>query len=197
MFDIFILLSLLFIVYTAIEIIKKPNSFVMHVQGFPIVGFMLYARFNGMTDSAWMNAFIMGGLLALIVVLMMIQKRHLMDRVFLGINFFLICGAAGFLFGIPRIIQWYSHSNGAPFFASIFMVGLLTTFFTKTGFIGKKGVSTEAIQTGSFLLLAAAAACLVWSIQMSEYGLRYAVIAPFILLRIMQDWVTKRCMAQK
>ena len=100
---------------------------------------------------------------------------------------FLRAGAVGFLFIIERLIEWYSTTKGGPFFTWILIVGLFATLFTKTGFIGKKGMSKDAVRYASFLLLAGTFVALIWSIQTDDQGVLFAVIVPYIILMLCED----------
>lgn len=171
--------------YILYKIHQKPKKWIEQIQYMPIIGFMLYARFA--EHEAWINAFSFGGLLALITVLVLFHERFLMDRLFFGVNLFLVLGAAGFLFDIDQIIHWYGATKGGPFFGCIVFVGLLSTLFTRTGFIGKRGMSKDATRYASFLLLAASVICLIWSIQTDESGILYSVAGPFFLLKFFSE----------
>lgn len=110
-----------------------------------------------------------------------------MDRIMLGLNIFLIVGACGFLFEIPAILDWYSSSKGGPLFTCIAVVGFISMFCTKTGFIGIATKKKEIMNYTSFLLLAATFIALVWSVSAEAYGLLWAVVMPFIVLKITRD----------
>lgn len=184
--DIFTVISLAAIVYWIIVVYQNPTQWTRHVQFMPIVFFMLYVQANGLTHEAWISGFTFSGLLAAGTVVFSIQQRIIMDRLFLGVNFFLLLGAAGFSFEITQLIKWYSATNSGPFFSCIAVIGLITTLFTKTGFLGKKGLNRDAVRYGSFLLLAATFVALIWSVQQDAQGILWAVIAPFGVLSFIQ-----------
>ncbi len=189
--DIFLLIAIASLAYCAYEIHKNPKRWLETIQYLPIVGCMLYARVAGISADAWENAFSFGGLLGLLVILILVHHRVLMDRLFLGVNLFLMAGAFGFLFNIEPIIEWYSNTKGGPFFTCILITGFLTTLFTKTGFIGKHGMSKDAIRYSSFLLLAVSFVALIWSIQTDIHGILYAVFAPYFALLLCRDQLEK------
>ena len=187
--NIFVIISLAAVVYWAIAIYKNPSRWVHFLQFAPIFLFVRYMRMQEMTD--WSYAFSFAGLCAVGAILISMHKRVTLDRLFLGVNVFLILGACGFLFNFQPLLEWYSDTTGGPFFTCIFAVGLLTTLFTKSGFIGKKHMSRDAIRYGSFLLLAATIIALIWSVKADDQGILWATIVPFIILRIVQDQITK------
>lgn len=153
----------------------------------PLVAFILYAWAYGMTDQAWLGAFELGGLLALIVTGMQLKEGVILDRIMLGLNVFLIVGAIGFLFDVGAILEWYSVSRGGPLFGSIAMVGLIATLFTKAGFIGVIKRDKQAQKYASFLLLAATFVAFIWAVNGDDRGIFWAVVVPFILLRLTRE----------
>ncbi len=189
--NIFIIISLAAVVYWAIAIYKKPSRWVHFLQYAPIVFFAGYMRMEDMTDALWSYAFSFAGFCAIGAILISIHKRITMDRLFLGVNLFLILGACGFLFNLQPLLEWYGDTTGGPFFTCIFVVGLFTTLFTQSGFIGAKNMSRDAIRYGSFLLLAATLIALVWSVKADDQGILWATAMPFIILRIIQDQIVK------
>ncbi len=187
--NIFILISLAAVVYWGIAIYRQPSRGVHFLQYMPIFLFVRYMRMQEMTD--WSYAFSFAGLCALGVILVSLHKGITMDRLFLGVNLFLILGACGFLFNLQPLLEWYGDTTGGPFFTCIFAVGLLAMLFTKSGFIGTKHMDRDAIRYGSFLLLAATMIALIWSVKADDQGIVWATIVPFIILRIVQDQIAK------
>ncbi len=189
--NIFIIISLAVIVYWAIAIYRQPSRWVYFLQYAPIFLFLRYMRMQDMTEALWSYAFSFAGFCAIGAILISMHKRITMDRLFLGVNFFLILGACGFLFNLQPLLEWYGDTTGGPFFTCIFTVGLLTTLFTKSGFIGAKRMSRDAIRYGSFLLLAATIIALIWSVKADDQGILWATVMPFIILRIVQEQIVK------
>lgn len=184
--NIFVVLTIAVVIYWAIKIYRKPSSWVHFLQYMPIFLFARYMRMQHMTYDRWSYAFGFAGLFALAVILISIQKRVTMDRLFLGVNSFLVLGACGFLFKLQPLLEWYGDTTGGPFFTCIFAVGLLTTVFTRAGFIGAKNLTRSAVRYGSVLLLAATIIALIWSIKADDQGILVATVIPFIILRLVQ-----------
>lgn len=183
--NIFLVITIAAIIYWVVMLYRMPRSWVSFLQFVPIVGFMWFAR---MLPNLvfWKSAFTFGGLLAAGAIAISIQQRCIMNRLFLGANTFLLLGAGAFLFNFSTVLKWYASSEGGPFFTCIAAIGLLTTLFTKTGFVGKRGLAKDAVRYGSFLLFAATCVALVWSIQNAAQGIVVAVVAPFIVLTFIQ-----------
>lgn len=186
MIGIFQYLFLAAIIYWIAAIYKKPSSWTYYLQFMPLFGFIRYMRIQEIPAEAWNTAFTFGGLLAAGAIAISLQQRIVMNRIYLGANVYLLLGASAFLFHFPTVLKWYSSSQGGPFFTCIAIIGLLTTLFTKPGFVGKKGLKKDAVRYGSFLLLAATFVALIWSIQNASQGVMVAVIAPFIVLQFIQ-----------
>ncbi len=168
-------------------VLRNPENWLAYLHLLPVVTFMTYARLYGMHEQAWVGAFELAGLLALIVIAILWHQRVIMDRIMLGLNIFLIMGAAGFLLNSDTILDWYSTTKGGPLFCSIAIVGLISTFSSSRGFIGIAAKKKELVNYSSFLLLAATFIALVWSVSAESYGLLWAVVLPFIILKIMRE----------
>ena len=186
MIDFFQYLFLAAVIYWIVAIYNKPSSWTYYLQFMPVFGFIRYMRLQDTPAEAWHTAFTFGGLLAAGAIVICVQQRIVMNRIYLGANAYLMLGASAFLFDMPTVLKWYSSSQGGPFFTMIAIIGLLTTLFTKTGFVGKKGLNKDAVRYGSFLLLAATFMALIWSIQNASQGIMVAVVVPFIVLKFIQ-----------
>src|ERR1700730_9795520 len=123
--DWFLIITVAIIVYYGVMIKRHPHNWPSYVSLLPMIVFMAYARWFGMDEQAWVGAFQMAGLAALIVIAVLWRKSVIMDRITLGLNLFLIIGAAGFLFNIEQIIEWYSNSKGGPLFGAIAAIGVI------------------------------------------------------------------------
>lgn len=110
-----------------------------------------------------------------------------MDRIMLGINLFLIVGAIGFLLNNDTILDWYGSTKGGPLFCAVAIVGIITTMFSSRGFIGVVAKKRELVVYSSLLLLAATFIALVWSVSAESQGIFWAIVVPFILLKVMRE----------
>ena len=119
----------------------------------PFSLFMIYARIYGMTDLAWKDAFILGGIAAILVFIIQLHKKVIMDRLILGMNLFLLFGAICFLFKWYSFLYYYSTYKGVVFFSSIFLVGLCTACLSKAGFVGVLSKNKKDVIRYSWYLL--------------------------------------------
>ena len=191
--SIFMLINIALVAYFIFRVYRDARNWPEYIAIVPIISFMNYMRWYGMDEQAWRGAFIFAGFAAIAVYAVQLRYKVEIDRLMLGLNSFLLIGALGFLFNNEVILQWYSSSKGGPLFVCTAAVGLLTTLFTKRGFIGLQSVDKQAIKYGSFLLLAATFVALIWSIQSNDQGIIWAVAAPFILLRLIRLQLIKQC----
>jgi len=159
----------------------------------PLTVFIVYARLNGMTDVAWREAFILGGICTLIVVAVQLYKKVTFDRLMLGVNLFLLVGAVAFLGELYGILMLYGTYKGAALLACVGIVGLMTTLFTDARFIGVDVVGKTALKKRySFMLLLVTMLAFVWAVMMNQQGLVVSAIVPFIILRVMYEEFGKK-----
>jgi hypothetical protein len=182
-----LIISALVIAYYVYMVMRHPRNWLAYLHLLPVVTFTTYARLCGMHEQAWTGAFELAGIVAVIVIAILWHQRIIMDRIMLGVNIFLIIGAAGFLLNSDTILDWYGTSKGGPLFCSIAAIGLITTIFSPRGFIGVVAKKKETVQYSSFLLLAVTFIALVWSVSAEMYGLLWAVVLPLVILKGMRE----------
>lgn len=166
--------------------IKNPVSFI------PVIVFILYTYLYGMSQQAYHGAFELAGLIAIIIIGMEYKKGQILDRLMLGLNLYFFLGALGYLFSSERILEWYARSAGGPLFFCIAMVGLLATLFTKPGFVGRVQQDTHAQKYASFILLAASFVAWIWSVNGAQFGVLWAVVAPFFVLLLIREQLVQK-----
>ena len=153
----------------------------------PLTAFMLTARLGGMNDLAWKNAFIIGGLCTVLVVTFQLYKNIIVHRLMLGVNLFLLVGAGAFLGNVYSILYYFGAYKGPVFLSCILLVGLFTTLFSSSGFVGVESKNSKKVYKASLQMLLLNFFAIVWSIIMNSYGLIVSVVIPFIGLRIIYD----------
>jgi len=151
----------------------------------PLTVFMLSARFGGQTDLAWKQAFILGGLCTIVILCIHLYKNVILDRLMLGINLFLLVGSGAFLSNSLYVLYYFGTYKGAVFLSCIAIVGLATTLFSNTGFIGIRTNHTDMIHKTSLQLLFLTIICIAWSLIANDYGLIVSAVIPFVILRMM------------
>jgi len=192
MMDLFLGLSFLILFALGYLFYTFPSQWYDYINWLPVSAFIITARSYGMTSDAWQNAFILAGFFTIFILIVLVRHHRVLDRIMLGMNLFFFVGGAGFILGNDAIIEWYAASRGGPFFGCIVFVGLLSTLFTKYGFIGVAHKNRPAIQYASFLLLAATVVALIWSVTADARGILFSVIIPFLLLLLIRDQLVRQ-----
>ena len=185
--DFFLPLSVGLLAFLGFVFYHRPMRWYQYLRFLPLASFLLYEKAYGMGGELWQDAFILAGFCTVFILMFFFNQNMMLDHLMLGVNAFFLLGAFGFLFHCTTILEWYNASMGAPFFGCIAVVGLLTTLFTKAGFIGVKHKSNQAIQYASFLLFAATVIALIWSTRSNDPSLLWSIIIPFILLGIVRE----------
>lgn len=134
------------------------------IQFLPLTAFVITARVGGLTTDAWPIAFQVGGLLAVAETLLLVWRRTPLNRLLLGANVFLIIGAISFALQIDFILRLYGQAQEAALFGSVFLVGIITTFWTDRGFVEVKVGNRQKIIQSSIALLIVTGLCLGMSV---------------------------------
>jgi hypothetical protein len=135
------------------------------LQLIPFSGFGLVYRLTQLDKPDWGLAFVVGGCLAVIGTGVPLLRQVRLNRIFLGVNVFLVIGGMGFLLQIEPVTRLYGTLMQAAIFCSLSLVGIFTTFFTKDGFIGVNNPNRRLVVLYSLYLLCASAAAFAFSLQ--------------------------------
>lgn len=158
------------------------------VQFLPLSIFATYAYWNGTPDGTrWSAAFQLGAVMALsqLALLVAIKPGRPLNRLILGANLYLLLGGAAVTAGWWDVLSAYAEAMEAGILAAIIATGLISTVFTKSGFVGVEGVERRFARIGSAVLLVAAAGALLMSIVFKGDRMLAAVL-PILGLAITQ-----------
>lgn len=97
------------------------------------------------------------------------QRRQILDRGILASSLFFLIGSLVFLINNSFITFYYDKYTSVIFFCSLVCVGFITTFFSKTGFVGVNAEDKNKINKESVKLLGVALICLGWSLVAFYY----------------------------
>ena len=148
------------------------------VEFIPICAFGIVVRLTSDNGVNWELAFIIGACFAVLEKAILMVKRYPLDRILLGADVFLIIGGLGYLFNIQLILNIYKSLFHATLFASLLIIGLLTTFLTERGFVGVKHHERSRVVIFSLYLFGAGVAAFLISLAFrGDYFL--AGILPF------------------
>jgi hypothetical protein len=157
----------------------------------PLTFFLIYARINNFANSAWYGAFLLGGIVALIQFVLLVSMHMHMNRFILAINLFLCIGAIAFLFNISWLLYMYSKLKATALFFSLLMVGIVTTFYTKRGFIDRQKADAKTIRISSLILLAGTFIALLVSYFFNGNFI-YSGLLPFLGVKFLQTFLIKK-----
>lgn len=165
-------------------------NFITALQFLPLSIFLLTYRlttlFYPVGDScSWQIAFIIGGIAALIQTAIFLYKKYELNPVILTVNCFLLCGGIGMTFGIKIILEFYKNFMQTTLLIWLLIVGIITTIFSKKGFVGVKHSSHTKIITYSLILVGAAGLAVIWSLYFKNNFFLSAFVpfAAVVLLR--------------
>lgn len=149
------------------------------VQFFPLSAFLVIIRWSDGSDPNWKMAFIIGGCIAVIESFLLSLSKNQFNRFILAVNLFLFVGGVSFLFDIYPVLMLYKKLMQSALFASLFLVGLVTTFFSAHGFIGVDHPNKKLVRNRSLYLLIATIFTFVLSLFFRG-NMLLAGILPFI-----------------
>lgn len=148
-----------------------------------LVLFLYNFKLYNMPYVAWGSAFVISAFLSLIVVLVHIYKNMVINRIFLSCYIFFVSLAIAFLVNSLDFFN-YCFDHSAFFLLGIMgVVGIITTFFSKSGFIGVECLDQAAVKTSSFKLLAAVGGAMIWSfVTHGSYSMLISGVLPCVLV---------------
>jgi len=174
---------------------------------FLLISFVAYIMYFGLSDRL-MNGFaiqavgeffIAGTIVFSLLAAIAIYKKEILDRIGLAIILFGLIGSLVFL-GNNSIIMYYfnEYIRIIPFIC-LFLIGLITTFYTPSGFIGVLSEDKRAIRFISLKLLALVIVGGLWSLFIKNYldGYFIYLIAPLMIVRWMYDRWSKQLRGEK
>ncbi len=121
-------------------------------------------RLTNENGTNWKLAFTFGACLAVLEKALLLAKGFPLDRLFIGVDAFLIIGGAGFLLNIRIVLYICGTLIQATLFASLVAVGILTTFLSGRGFVGVEHQDRRRVMVYSLYLLAVATAAFLVSL---------------------------------
>lgn len=149
------------------------------IQFVPLSAFLVIIRWSDDSDPNWKLAFIIGGCIAVIESFLLSLNKNEFNRFILAVNLFLFLGGVGFLFDIYPVLILYKNLMQSALFASLFLVGLVTTFFSAHGFIGVDHPNKKLVRNRSLFLLIATIFAFVLSLFFRG-NMLLAGILPFL-----------------
>lgn len=151
------------------------------LQYLPLTLFVWLIRFR----YDWPAVFISAGFCAFVFLLILLKQKNVIDRFVLALYCFLMGGAAMFIFNIDWLQFLYQYFDKAMLLIWLFVVGILSTVMTSTGFIGVESVNKEKRNLYSYYLLIGVMIGLCVALYNRE-SILLAGAFPFMSVRFLQ-----------
>lgn len=139
----------------------------------------------------WQPAFIVGGVVSLVYMLLSFKSKIIVPRFLLAINLFLLGGTSMYVFNLIWLQNLYDSFLYTTLFLWMCIVGVVTTLFSKAGFIGIDSTHTKAVRLASFSLLFATIIATLVSWYFNPNFLLAAVV-PFSMLMVTYQIIAER-----
>ena len=159
-----------------------PLAILEYLIGFIALAFFAYLAFGRgqTTDESFVFAFKASSFLAIGELVFLLARTAPANRLILGANLWLIAGGAAAFTQQWWWLRVYQQFGEASLFLAILMVGVVSTLFTPSGFIGKLGPRLS-VQRSSLLLLVAVGCALAVAVYFRG-NVKYAAVIPIIAL---------------
>ncbi len=120
----------------------------------PFSIFILYIRcFDMNTAQDWNLPFLISGIAAFAAIILHIAQKLIFNRLFLGVNLYLISGAVAIVTHQWWLNKIYGELQAAGILAWVVIVGFACLLFSPQGFIGVYSTDKQTLKKLSLLLL--------------------------------------------
>lgn len=161
----------------------------------PLSVFLVYALWNGEPSlDRWRIAFEISAVAALIHLVAILTQKKPVNRLILAVNFYLMLGGLAVVSKQWWFLEMYNYFRATSILFLMAVIGFITTYFTKTGYIGILDVDKGKTKGFSLYLLIITIICLVISHSFRENTF-LAGIVPFIIVVNSQIYL-KRTLAK-
>ena len=153
--------------------------------------FVAYAYANGLpTVARWESAFKLGAVLAALEITILSFRKAPMNRLILGGNIWLLAGGLAFILGQESFLRVYERLGEVSVFVSILAVGIMSTVFSRNGFVGVEA-PRQAVITQSLWLIAAVIAALCMAVFFKG-DVKLAAVLPLTALAFLNRYLRYR-----
>ena len=133
------------------------------LEAIPFMMFLAYIRqIDAHVPENWEMPFVTGGLAGMVIIVLFFYKKMVFDRLFLGINLYLISGGLAVITHQWWLNRMYDQLQASGVLLWIVGTGMVSVFFSQRGFIGGTSPYAGTIKKYScYLLLASGLAVAV------------------------------------
>jgi hypothetical protein len=154
------------------------------VQLLPVITLALPFIVNGEVELARAASGFLGGAALAVVVSALVRWRgHVQNPIAVGTAIWLTLGAVAFNVPVDPLATWLGDTQAFGLFVAVLCVGLGTTRFSPSGFIGWRSEDQQWIRRASLRLLVLSAAVVVWA-WVFRANIRLGGGLPFIVLNV-------------
>lgn len=159
---------------------RSPVSEVLEMIPLPI--FLLCVEVVNPSDmSEWLIPYLLPSIAAILVTIFLQKTKGTLNRLFVGINLYLISGAIGVLANFTALNLLYGQLEAAGMLVWIALVGIAYTVLSPKGFIGLNHKDNSVVVRYSLLLLAVTGLAITISLFFKGSRL-LSEIVPFMTL---------------
>jgi hypothetical protein len=143
------------------------TAYLAHASRFlPAIVFLFYGRFGpGAVDVRWNDAFLLGGVLALVHAVWLIKGEE-PHSIALGVDLFLVIGALLALCSPQASRAWGEQLGPAAVLICVLVVGVLNTVCSTRGFIDRRAHDPQRTRSLSMTLIGVTVAALAVAVVM-------------------------------
>lgn len=157
------------------------------LESIPLPIFLIYsATIDKSLSQNWLGPYLASSIAALLATAILISKKIQLNRLFIGINLYLLSGSIGLLANLVWLNQLYGHLEAAGMLAWVIFVGLSSIGISPSGFIGVYSKDRKKIVISSLYLLLATLTALLVSLHFQGHWL-YSNALPFVSLFAMHS----------
>ncbi len=133
------------------------------IEALPLPTFLIYAAIIDQSISQnWLGPYALSSGTALLTTIYLLRNNVLLNRLFVGINIYLITGSVGLLTNLAWLNQLYGTLEASGMLAWIIILGVASLSFSPAGFIGVTSQDRgKIVKFSLYLLLVAVIAFLV------------------------------------
>jgi hypothetical protein len=148
----------------------------------PLSIFVLYIRYIDInTAQDWNLPFLISGVSAFVAIIFFIVQKIDFNRLFLGVNLYLISGAIAIITQQFWLNKIYGELHASGMLAWVVVVGFISLLFSPQGFIGVNSTDENSIKKLSVLLLIVSICA--FSLSFAFRGKRvFSEVVPFVLI---------------
>lgn len=164
---------------------NKFSSIYTFLEPVPLPVFLVFVTlidFGILHD--WFSAYITCTIIAAITSSLLIVNKIPMNRLIIGINLYLFSGSYAHITEQIWLNQLYGDLGASAMIAWIIPVGIISLFFTPTGFIGVKSSNSDKIIHYSVILIITSILAFLLSFYFRDNKI-FSEFIPFISLFLM------------